>query len=419
MEQFRRGALVSLVEKLIKMSSQLVIMTLLARALGADRFGALMYCYAIVALLNFLNSLGLETLLVRYLIENKVEKDRREVLTHSLIIRLSFSLACILLANILGYFIVNDEQRALLFVMSLLHLCLPFTVFTSAFQAKGRSDLASVALIAGSLMSLVYVLLCLYYKLSLIFIAGYFVLDTLVVAVISYCMAKSNKIFLTKAIRLSKLIAIFKDCLPMIISGGITLLYMKLDQIMIGYICGSVEVGVYVAATRLSEAWYFVGLTLIGVYYPKILKIKENNGYTSYCTSIVKYGRLIVWPAIALAVFTTVFAELIIEILYGKEYERAATVLAVTIWAVPFVYLGSLSTKMYVAASRQNMLMWRSLTGLIVNLMLNLIFIPLYGATGAALTTLIAQICVGVLFNLSRALPAIFRVQLRILIFSR
>lgn len=413
MDSYNKGAIFAILEKLIKMTTQLLIVTFLARFLGPSEFGQFMYCYAIVTILSFLNNLGLETILIRYFIDFKSEQF--SFLTHGLLLRLVFGFICVLIANLAGLFLVEDDYRWLLFIISLLHIFTPFSIFAAILQTRERSDLAAVGLIVGNLAGGLYVLLCLVIELGLNYIAVFYLIDAIFVAITYIVLTKSNNISCVLPIKFERLTYIFKGCLPLLLSGAVTLLYMKVDQIMLGMMSDVKEVGNYVAATRLSEAWYFVGLTLIGVYYPKILHIRDKYGDKAYLDNIARYGNRLLWLSIILAAVTTALSSYIITFLYGQEYIDASKILSITIWAVPFVYLGSISTKMYVAASKEKVLIKRSLLGLLSNFVLNVLLIPSYGAVGAAVATLFAQIAVGVLFNFSKVAPEVLTVQLGML----
>ncbi|MEP4891564.1 MAG: flippase [Aliiglaciecola sp.] len=413
MDAYKKGATFAVSEKVIKMATQLLIITFLARSLGPNDFGNLMLCYALVSIYSFLNNLGLETLIVKYLVTNK--DDESSILTHALFLRGAFGMLCLLLVNITGIFLIEDQSLLLLFIISLLHIFMPFTVYSAFFQVDGRSDLSAIGLMTGNLVGALYVIFCMVLDLSVYYIAAFYFIDSIFVALTYIFLAKRRKLFLNLTLRFTKLSGMLKDCLPLLLSGGITLLYMKVDQVMLGYLSGTSEVGTYVVATRLSEAWYFVGLTLIGVYYPKILAMREKYGIKTYNSIIIDYGRVLIWLSFLLALMTTFLSPFIIQVLYGESYAEASSVLAITIWAVPFVYLGSISTKMYVAESMQSALIWRSSFGLAVNIALNLVLIPKYGAFGAGISTLFAQICIGVIFNFVRILPDLKFVQIQIL----
>jgi len=409
---YSKGAAFMMVEKLVKMLAQLSLVVLLTRFLSPDDFGQLMYCYAIVSMLGFLNTMGMENILVKRFIDFPTEQY--SYLKHGLVIRFIFSLLCVGVANVAGMFLVDDSARLLLFIISLYHLAMPLTVYVWLYQAMGRSDLAAIGLIAGILAGFIFGLTCLLLGADLIVFAWMYLLEFFVAGMVYLYVAKNKIIKNAVQISYESSASLIKDCLPLIFSGAIVLLYMKVDQIMLGKTVNQAEVGMYVAATRLSEAWYFVGLTLIGVYFPKMLSIKNNQGQTAYWNAIVKDGRWIIWGALALAIVTSFIASPLISFLYGDAYVASASVLVVSIWAVPFVYLGAIASKMYVAESKQSLVFWRSCWGLLINVVLNFWLIPLYGATGAAIATLVSQFSVGFVFNLLGPLPSVFWLQVRL-----
>ena len=413
MEKYKKGAFFTVSERAMRMLTQLLVVTSLARHLGPQELGSFLFCHAIVTLFGFLNNLGLETLLIKYLIDFK--ERQFFILKHALILRLFTGLLCVFLSNVIGFFLVEKESQSILFFVSLLHLFTPFNVFSSLFQVRGRSDLSSIGLMIGNIVGATYAAICIFFDFRLVFISFYFILDAFACALIYYSIVnKEVRWSFKKSGKTSfeELVSLFRRSLPLTLTGAVTLLYMKVDQIMIGHIDSLDQVGLYVAATRLSEAWYFIGLSLVGVFYPKVLIIKEKFGEEEYINFISYYGRLLIWGAIALAFLTTIMSSIVIETFYGDAYLGASTILSISIWAVPFVYLGGISSKMYIIDNKQNLIVKRGLLGLIVNIGLNLLLIPDFGAVGAAVSTLFSQFCVGFLFNFTSGMPSLVNVQL-------
>jgi O-antigen/teichoic acid export membrane protein len=189
-----------------------------------------------------------------------------------------------------------------------------------------------------------------------------------------------------------------KRSLPLLISGGLILVYMKVDQIMIGSISGMNEVAIYTNATRLSEAWYFIGIIIIGIVFPKAIKSKVN-GKKAFELILAKLTSKLLLFTLVLIISTIILSDDIINLFYGENYSRSSVVLVITICCVPFVYLGNLSTRLYVNNGENRMILIRSIISLLLNLLLNVILIPGYGSVGAALATLISQITSGLIFN--------------------
>ena len=96
------------------------------------------------------------------------------------------------------------------------------------------------------------------------------------------------------------------------------------------------------------------------------------------------------WLAIAIALPATFLANDIIKLLFGAQYQAAAGVLRIYIWAGVFVFLGVVSSQYLVAENYTKISFFRTLIGAIVNVILNIVLIPKYGINGAAFATLIS-----------------------------
>jgi O-antigen/teichoic acid export membrane protein len=83
-------------------------------------------------------------------------------------------------------------------------------------------------------------------------------------------------------------------------------------------------------------------------------------------------------------------SSIIYHIFYKPEFWPGARVLAVHVWAGIFVFLGSASGQYLIAEGYTKLSMLRTGVGAIVNIVLNIYFLPAYGILGAAYATLVA-----------------------------
>jgi O-antigen/teichoic acid export membrane protein len=127
----------------------------------------------------------------------------------------------------------------------------------------------------------------------------------------------------------------------LIISGIMVTLYMRIDQVMLGsMMTNRVELGVYSAAVRVAEMWYFVLMAIITFFQPVIMnhKLKDEN---SYLKSVQILYKIMAWIGIGFGVLILVFSKPIVSILYGTNYMKATSILTISIWAGTFAMLGS------------------------------------------------------------------------------
>ena len=108
------------------------------------------------------------------------------------------------------------------------------------------------------------------------------------------------------------------------------MIYMRIDRIMLGQIIGDKAVGVYSAATRISEIWYFIPMTVSSSVMPSIFKAKEISEELYY-QRIGGLNRGLTWLAIAVAIVMTFISKPLIVMLFGNSYIESGAILAVHI----------------------------------------------------------------------------------------
>ena len=165
---------------------------------------------------------------------------------------------------------------------------------------------------------------------------------------------------------------------------------MRIDQIMINTMLGAREVGLYSAALRLSEVWYFFPMIISNSLFPALVNAKEKN--VELYNSRLKYLYAgMTWVSIIIAVIMTVISPWLIDFLFGTEYVDAIPVLRIHIWSGIFVFIGVAGSKWLVNEGLQKYFSIFTAVGAVVNFILNYFFIPKFGIAGAAIATLVAQ----------------------------
>src|SRR3989442_528209 len=68
---------------------------------------------------------------------------------------------------------------------------------------------------------------------------------------------------------------LLSDSWPLILSGLVIVVYMRIDQVMLGEMKGAEAVGIYSAAVKLSEVWYFIPMAIVSSVFPSIIEAKK------------------------------------------------------------------------------------------------------------------------------------------------
>lgn len=370
-----------------------------ARYLGPENFGLFSYAQSFVGLFAVIATLGLDSIVIRELVKDESKRD--------ILLGTAFRLKLIgalLVLIFLAVAIKSSHQDALttllVFVIASATVFQSFKVIDFYFQSKVLSKyIVYVNIVSLFISSLVKVALILN-EAPLIHFAYTILFDSFVLACGFLYVYRYNKFFTNRWQFDAKIaLSLLKDSWPLILSGIVISIYMKIDQIMIKEMLNAEAVGQYAAAVRLSEAWYFIPAVIAGSLFPAIVNAKKISEELYYAR-LQKLYDLMVWLAIAIALPMTFFSDWLVEILYGATYNQAGNVLMIHIWAGVFVFLGVASGKWFVNENLQMLSFKRTFYGMIVNIILNVLLIPKYGISGAAVATLISQCVAAYIWDL-------------------
>jgi O-antigen/teichoic acid export membrane protein len=386
-------------EKILRMFVGLFVGIWVARYLGPEQFGLLSYAQSFVFLFTAIATLGLDGIVVRELVKDESRRD--ELLGTAFGLKLIGAILILPSLWLAVQLTSNDAHTNLLvFIIASATIFQSFNVIDFYYQSKVQSKYVAWAnSLTLGLSSAIKIALILN-EAPLTVFAAMVAFDAIVLAaglVFFYKVSSQKKLF-NWSFKGSIAKNLLIDSWPLILSGLVVSVYMKIDQVMIKQMLDTEAVGQYAAAVRLTEVWYFIPMEIANTLYPAIesaKKISEEH----YLNRMQKLYDVLAWMAILLAVVVYFLSESIISVLYGNQYLEAAPVLGLYFWSAIFVFIGVASSKWFVTENLQIFSFYRTLAGVITNIALNLWLIPVYGIWGAALATLISQVIASYLFN--------------------
>jgi len=375
--------------RVLSMIVALFVGVYVARYLGPERFGLLSYAGSFVGLFTALASLGLDGIMVRELVKAPGRKD--ELLGTAFWLKAGGAIFMWIGIAAAIPFTHNDTQtNMLIIIIAFGAIFQAFNVIDLNYQAEVKSKFVVYAHLASLVISSVIKLVLVWIAAPLVWFACVFLLDAVVHAVglTAIYLKNTGKIWYWKW-RWQTARVLLKDSWPLILSGMVISIYMKIDQVMIKEMLGAEQVGHYAAAVRLSEAWYFIPMAITSSVFPAIINAKKQSKELYY-QRLQKLYDLMVWLAVAIALPTTFLAPWVIRVLYGDAFLPAAGVLSIHIWAGVFVFLGVASGKWLLTENLQIFSTINTSIGAIINIVLNYILIKNMGINGAAISTLIS-----------------------------
>ena len=383
-------------ERVLRMVVSLFVGIYVARYLGPERFGLLSYTLSFVWLFSSLASFGLDDILVRELV--KSPEQRKKLLGTVFWLKVCGTLVMgTTIALVLKYTVEDQQTYWMIALITFGFLFQATNVVDFYFQSQVQSKFAVRAQAIQLILTSLFKIYLVWNQAELIWFAFALMLDQAVVAAL-FLLVYHWKIewfpfFSFRWIQAKKLM---RDAWPLIFAGMVVSVYMKIDQVMLKEMLNTKAVGVYAAAVKLCEAWYFVPTAVMASLFPAVIEARKKSE-TLYDERVQNLYDLMVWASVAVALPTTLLADWVILILYGTDFQEAADVLSIYIWAGVFVSLGVASSKWLVAENLQSYLFYITALGAVLNISCNFWLIPIYGIKGAAFATLVAQGTVGFL----------------------
>lgn len=388
-------------DKVLRMGVGLFVVAWVARYLGPEQYGLWNYAIAFTSLFGAFANLGLDSIVVREIVKYPQRTD--EFMGTTFLLKLAGGIIAFIL-SILCIWILRPNEILIIILASLIAAGFIFQAFLTIdlyYQAHIKSKYTVWTQNAAFLIMAIVKILLILNKAPLVAfaIAG---LVEIIIGIVFLVILYAHQKHSIKNWKFSYDTAksLLNDSWPLILSGLAIMVYMRIDQIMIGQMLDDRAVGIYSAAVKISEVWYFVPMAIAGSVFPTIIKSKEL-GEKVYYDRLQKYFTLMAWTGIIVAITTTFLGKYIIQLLYGQDYLESASVLIIHIWGGVFVCLGVASSSWLMVENLQRISFYRTLAGGIINIILNLILIPKITVKGAAIATVVSQLFAAYLFDLT------------------
>jgi PST family polysaccharide transporter len=376
-------------DKIFRMGGALFVGVWIARYLGPEQFGLFNYAGAFVALFSVLSTLGLDGIVVRDIVNKPANKNA--VLGSAFLIKLIGSFVTFFLVVGTIFFLRPGDKTmaSLVAVFAVGNIFSSFYVIDFWFQSQIKSKYTVYARnIPFILVSLGKIGLILYRAPLIAFVWAIVVELALHAVGFAYFYHKTGERFRAWQFDYRHAVRLLRVSWPLILSQMAIMIYMKIDQVMLGDMSGAASVGIYSAAVRISEIWYFIPVVIVSSLTPSIIAVKHNE--TLYYERMQKLFNFMTGLFYVIALPITLLSGWITVTLYGVKYAAAGPVLAIHIWAGLFVFLGVARQVWIINEGFTKSALLTTSCGALINVLLNLILIPRYAEIGAAIATVVA-----------------------------
>ncbi len=387
--------------RVFQMAISFVVSVIMARFLGPNNYGLINYATAYVTFFTSVSNLGINAILVKKFIDSP-EKEG-EIIGTALILRAISSLLSAI-TIVLIVMVVDVGETVTIIVVALASLGLIFHIFETFnywFQAQYKAKVTAIAALVGYTFTAIYKIVLLALKMNVYWFALATSVDYIVIAIILFAFYKSHKgPRLTFSFATGK--ALLSKSYHYILSGMMVAIYGQTDKLMLKHMLNESEVGYYSIASSICLVWVFVLSAIIDSLRPTIVTLHKTDK-EGFKRKNRQLYMLVFYISAFVSMLFVIFGKQAILILYGKEYLPSVAPLRIVTWYTAFSYLGVARSAWIVCEDKQKYLKYMYVGAVIINIALNYLLIPIWGASGAALASLITEI------STSMLLPCFFK----------
>jgi O-antigen/teichoic acid export membrane protein len=376
--------------RVVRLGSIFLAVSWTARYLGPEDFGVYSFAIAFVVLFSELGSLGLGGIVTHDLVEDP--QSDTTILGTAFVLRLTGAIAIIAILSVLASTVPVPDSRArwLILLFAAGYLFRPTEVVNAFYSSRVEARFSIIATIAASSVLLGLTVSLVYSAAPL----GWFIVARaaeFVVAGIAIIIVLA--VHRPQTLRWQFNAEVAKQMLrrswPLMASAITATIYLKVDQIMLGAMKGPEDVGIYAAASQLSEVWWFIPLMLMASLFPSLISLRRRDK-PAYDERLGSIFAGLGWLGIVLAAFVAMSAPWLVGIVFGAGFEESATVLRIHVWAMPFLFMRAALSKWIIMEKVYIVSLITHGAGAITNIALNIALIPQFGPMGAAFATVVS-----------------------------
>lgn len=398
LKELSKGSIIVFLGNLFSRLILFISVIIIGRLLGAEIYGQFVYIHSIIIFFGILPKLGLGNGIVSFLSRGNIDiNEKRSLLTYSILVSGILSLIIIFIS-----FFLKDNINSLIFNNSIhlksFLLFLPIVFFESinlllmsALRAFRKIKFITLIKniinpIVKTIFIVVLIIIFNFRNFYTLLIPLYFIT---ILKTIAY-LVEINKMDLIGKIKSTyNNKKIIKFSIPLLFAGIVGILTQHVDKFMVGYFLGSKEVGIYKIAIQFGTISSMALVSLNTIFSPIISDLYHDNRINNLA-KVYKYStKWILIINIMILGFVIIFSANIMRVV-GKEFVIGGTALIIITLGQMFNSLVGSAGDINVMTGHPKYDLFSAAIAMIVNIILNIFLINIYGINGAAFATLIA-----------------------------
>ena len=360
---------------------------LLARSLTVDSFAFYSFLTAILTVTVSIGNLGISSLIIKKIILFK--NNSKEVVEIFLKIKtIIFSLIFLIFLGLIGLSTLSVQEKITASVFSLTLLARPFDIYSIWFNANLKGANIFVARSTGSTVALIIKIFLfaakssniIYYSLTELF-------KNIISAVLFFVQSsiKNKSALLNLNFSVIKARVLLRGTAPLALSAFLQSIYYRVDQIMLGSFGDTSALANYTVSAQFSEITLFIPVVYVASSYPMLISLRRDDK-NKFIVLFKKLFNKLFYIGLAMTVVSIIFSSFS-PFLYGPAFSEVLSLTSLLSISCIFIAIRAGISKWLIINNLIKISTLSQAIGAIVNVILNFLLIPKYGAYGAAFAT--------------------------------
>ncbi len=375
-----------LVSHAVSLGIGLVTTMVLSRYLGVERFGQFNYIFAFFYFFLSINDFGVSVIVVREI--SKQRERAGEIIGAMLSFKLLLTAISVPAAWVAIWLMeFPEELKITLFLYTLILPVMALQLPAVIFQVLLKMEYPSLIGIFSRVLSFLLLMIMVWMGYGLTGLVLALILAEVASLVVLLKYARS---FVRPVWRFDPLLwrQVLVSSIPLGLAGIFAALVNRIDFIMLERMRDLHEVGLYSASYKVTNLLETFPLMIMGTIYPLMSRyaIEDLEELRDLYKKSVLYLGIV---AVPMGIGITVFAPVIVRLLFGAQFAGAERGLRVLVWATVFLYLAISGGNLLISVGKEKVNLCILAVAALINIGLNLLWIPTLGFVGAALSTAI------------------------------
>lgn len=379
-------SMIAITDLLIKSFSYLFIL-FLARNISVNDFGLYSFIVSFFYFFWVISDFGLQYLTARNVAEEEFGTIQNSAVTRFIMASFAFVL-CLVAIMVLG---LPGYNKVLIGVysLSLFSIAISESILP-IFRGMENFFYERLVLLCKNIVFILTAIISIYLTQNLLFLALAYLFSEVTGALISYYLLKSLRLDLKiNWLKFNKFsFGLLRQSFPLVAGISLLIIYYKIDGVMLKFLQGNYELGIYSSAFRIFEALLFIPAAIHVTILPRLIKMEKQN----LKEAIDKVVKIVLITASVISILVIGYSSYI-PLLYGKsDYQALVDPLRVIFLVAPVAFLNYIYIAIAYVEKREAKVIFPLLVTMLINIGANYYFIPKYSYMAAAWTTNLSEI---------------------------